>query len=118
MSGCPSPSVTRAPSTPAMPPRIDPAVVDALNATGRARVLITLHDPAGGQVSDVEREARVAAAQDAVLAQLPATELTLLHRYRNVAGLAALITGRALEVLRADPRVRSIELDGAGGVHR
>ena len=100
-----------------MPPRVDRAVVDALNATGRARVLITLHDPVGGPVPDAEREAAVAAAQDAVLAHLPTTELTLLHRYRSVPGLAAVITPRALEVLRAEPRVRVIELDGTGGPH-
>ena len=117
LSSCSSLSPIRTDSVAAMPPRVDGAVVEALSATGRARVLITLRDVPASQGAAPEREAAVAAAQDAVLARLPSKEFTLLRRYRSVPGLAASITPRALEVLRADPRVSSIDLDETGGAH-
>ena len=98
-------------------PRVAERVRQALAASGRARVLITLRDPAPATAPDHERVAAVAAAQDAVVARLPTTEFTAVRRYRTVPGLAGIITQRALEILQADPTVTSIEVDEPGGAH-
>src|SRR5262249_13798805 len=70
------------------PLEVGAAVGDVVDATGQARVLVTLRDPVSLETAGAERQAAVTAAQDAVLARLPAADVTLLHRYRNVAGLA------------------------------
>jgi hypothetical protein len=103
-----------APATPAAP-RVAQRVTADLAARGRARVLITLRDPVGAAASDAEREAAISAAQEAVFARLPAGQFSVVRRYRNVPGLALVVSGQALEVLRVDPRVVSIEADEAGG---
>ena len=110
-------SPARAQSVHQEQPDVRAALPDAVSATGRARVLVTLRDSVALKAGNAEREAGVSAAQDAVLARLPTTELTLLHRYRNFAGLAAIITRNALDLLRADPGVRSIQIDEPGGAH-
>ena len=96
-------------------PRVGRAVTDAINATGRTRVLVTLRDPVGSTASAAEREAAVSAAQDAVIARLPTGEFSVIRRYRGVPGLALVVNEKALDVLRSDPRVVSIEIDEAGG---
>jgi subtilisin family serine protease len=110
-------SPARAQSIPEASADVGPAVRAALGATGQARVLITLRDPVALTAAVAVRQAAVAAAQDAVVARLPDGDFTLVHRYRNVPGLAAIVTASALDLLRTDPRVASIQVDEPGGAH-
>lgn len=114
VSGIFLPSAARAQSAQGVQADISEAVSAALTA-GRVRVLITLRDPVALEAPTAHRQAAVFATQDAVLGQLPPAELTLIHRYRSVPGIAAIITQKALDVLRADPSVSSIQLDEPGG---
>lgn len=110
-------STARAESGASGPAHVSAAVANALSTTGLARVLVTLRDLAPLTAAAHVREAAVSSVQDAVLANVPAGELTLTHRYRNVAGVAAVITQRALDALRADPDVLAVQIDEPGHAH-
>ena len=110
-------STARAESGASGPAPVSAAVANALSTTGLARVLITLRDPAPLTAAAHVREAVVSSVQDAVLVNVPAGELALTHRYRNVASVAAVITQRALDTLRADPDVLAVQTDEPSHAH-
>ncbi len=86
-------------------------LVEALDATGQARVLIALHDPVAINAADAERTSAVAEAQASVLTQLSTDDFKLSRQYTYVPGLAGTITQNGLKILRAHPLVASIQLD-------
>jgi subtilisin family serine protease len=102
-------AMPRADAAPAA--HVSAAVTDAVTAKGQARVLVALADGAPPAASLNARQAAVSRAQAAVLATVPPTELTVTHRYDTVPGLAAIVSQKALDVLRADPGVLAIEPD-------
>jgi hypothetical protein len=98
-------------------PRVGDRVWAALAASGRARVIVALHDPVG-PASELRRRAQaVAQAQVGVLGRLPAHELTLIHRYISVPGLAGIITPQGATAIENDPLVESVYLDEPGAGH-
>lgn len=66
---------------------------------------------AGARTADAALEAAIAQAADAVLASLPKTGYTVNRTYSAFPFLALSVTPAALDALRADPRVTSIEID-------
>src|SRR5262245_5957331 len=66
-------------------PQVDPAVRSTVQG-GRARVIVELRLPSGGEL--VAREAAIARAQDAVLARLPQSHATVARRYSSIPMLA------------------------------
>ena len=79
-------------------PTIDPAVRAAVQS-GRARVIVELHLPAGGEPA--AREAAIARAQDAVIARLPAPHASVIRRYASIPMLALEVDGTGLAALEA-----------------
>ena len=96
-------------------PTVGRAVTESIDAIGRTRVLVTLRDPVGSTAPAAERAVAVAATQEALLRRLPSGEFTVVRRYRNVPGLALVISRKALDVLRTDSSVASVEIDEVGG---
>lgn len=107
---------TTAPSSPAAQ-RVGDPVWAALAASGRARVIIALHDPVGKASELRARVQKVAQVQTGVLSRLPAQEFTLIHRYMSVPALAGIITLQGVTAIENDPRVESVYLDQPGAGH-
>ena len=82
--------------------RIPTEVAEAARTRGPVRVIVQLVQPPGTSV---------AAAQDAVLAELAGSDHRLLHRYLNSAALALEVGEDALRVLGRSPHVRSVAGD-------
>jgi subtilisin family serine protease len=95
---------------------VDSEVLDDVQKTGRARVLVYLHPTAS---SDWERlagdskqlRAAVSEAQRAVLGRLPPSGWTLVHALENVGGLALEADAPVIAALSQDPRVARIYRD-------
>ncbi|GAB3925365.1 hypothetical protein GCM10029976_018510 [Kribbella albertanoniae] len=95
-------------SSPSAPPSAVPDV----------RVIVTL---AGdfrpeGELGDQARRAQrtaIRAAQDAVLAELPAAGVQVNRRYDAVPQLALSVDATALDLLRRSPRVAAVQEDTA-----
>jgi len=66
---------------------------------------------AGAQSADTALEAAIAQGADAVLGSLPKAEYKVNRTYSAFPFLAITVTPKALEALKADPRVTSIEMD-------
>lgn len=88
----------------------------ALAQSERARVIITLRDPAAADAPLAERRGRVAAAQDAVFEALTASGGVILRRFSLVPGFVAEIDAAALPALMDDPRVLYVQADEPGGI--
>lgn len=65
----------------------------------------------GAKSADAALEAAIARGADAVLTALPASSYTVHRTYSAFPFMAISVTTKALEALRADPRVTSIEID-------
>ena len=72
-----------------------------------ALVIVMLKVPSG-------KTAAIAAAQESVLQQLAPSESTLIARWHNVPGFAALIEPEAIERLKGDPLVERVDADVGG----
>ena len=103
--------------TPSPQPQVGKQVLEAIETTGTARVLITLFDTAAIGTDAAERSSRVAQAQASVLSQLSSQVFRLTRRYTHVPGMAGTITRNGLDVLQAHPSVASIQFDEPGYVH-
>ncbi len=82
------------------------------------RVIVTLAGtfrPEGDLGDQARRAQRTAirAAQDAVLAELPATGVQVIRRYDAVPQLALSVDATALDLLRRSPRVAAVQEDTA-----
>ncbi len=85
--------------------------LSALAASGPVAVVVGLrHDGSGAAASLSAMRER----QSAVLAALPATELSLGHRYETLAGFSATVTEAGLRALADDPEVAWVALDLPG----
>ena len=82
--------------------RVPPGVVEAARQSGRVRVIVQLVQPAG---------ITIAAAQDAVLAELAGTAHRVLQRYLTSPALALEAGEDALLVLDRSAHVRSVAGD-------
>ena len=82
--------------------RVPPSLIEAARQSGSVRVIVQLVQPAG---------VSVAAAQDAVLAELAGTGYRVLQRYANSPALALEAGEDALLVLDRSPNVRSVAAD-------
>jgi subtilisin family serine protease len=98
-------------------PRVGDRVWAALGASGRARVIVALHDPVGPASELRQRAQAVVHAQAGVLGRLAAHEFTLIHRYTSVPALAGIITPHGATAIQNDPLVESIYLDEPGAGH-
>ena len=77
--------------------RVQAELVQALDDTDSADVIVSLREP----------------AVDRVLAKLPSS-FKLSHRYRRVPGFAGTVTRAGLDALMADPAVLHVHLDRGG----
>lgn len=94
---------------------IGPGVREAL-VEGRAVPVIVALEPPPSTLSTAEQKAHIRAAQEVVLAALPSDAFVLRIRYEAVPALAGNLQSiRGLEILRDHPRVRSVDVDPAGG---
>jgi subtilisin family serine protease len=87
-----------------------------MSAHGSARVSVVLRVAAAGDGSGLS-PTRVADAQDRVLGRIDRDEIEIHHRFRTLPGFAATVSPAALDALRADPNVISVEIDEAGQGH-
>lgn len=100
--------------------RLDPAVPAELAASGQARVIVSLRDPAGrlpglDPVSAAYAE-RVTLLQDGVIASVDGlrgvgSAVRIRHRYQFVPALSMTVDAAALSALLASPLVDYIEND-------
>ncbi|MGB0386136.1 MAG: S8 family peptidase [Ardenticatenaceae bacterium] len=98
-------------------PRIDEALLEALDAQAQARVLIALHDPLAIDAEAGERALKVAQSQAALLSVLSDDEFKLIRQYTYVSGMAGTLTRDGLKALQAHPLVLSVQLDQQGEGH-
>jgi hypothetical protein len=98
--------------------KVDAAVIDALDADGRAPVIIALNvEPGTPPDPPVDTEA-IAAATERVLAALDESGFTVRVTFAAIPAVAGFVTDRsAIEVLNAHPDVVAVNFDGAGGLH-
>lgn len=96
--------------------RVD-AALERRVQSGPTRVLVVLA-AATAKAGDSASKRALAEQRDAVLATLPAGSVALRRQFELLPAFAAEINAAALDVLRADARVRAIELDqgGSGGM--
>ncbi len=85
--------------------------IEAARRDGKARVIVLFDEPFVVPISP-EYKARVKALQDELLERLVPYQITLLHRYTVIPGLALEGSEAALLVIRDSPRVQYFELDG------
>ncbi len=85
-------------ASPLAPLEVDPEV-RALASSGRARALVVLRVPEGGD--EQQRIDAIARAQDAVLGRLPGPHASVVRRYASVPMLALEIDATALRALEA-----------------
>jgi hypothetical protein len=107
-----------------VPPRGAPAevgagVTDSLRASGSVRVAIALVPPASTSQQGADPQqvrADIARLQAQVLERLDPADYHNRIQYANIPALAGtILTFHGLEVMMADPRVRRIDVDAAGG---
>jgi hypothetical protein len=84
---------------------VTPELLDKARTQGQVRVIVQLHVASGASSADI------AAAQDALLAELPAGSYRLVRRYATIPSLALGASEDALRVLAASPRVLSVVED-------
>jgi hypothetical protein len=105
---------------PPSPGSADRKVTAALRAraeaSGQVRVLVRLNiawQPEGDltEAQKVAQQARIAAAQNDLLAQVQARGATLVRNYQFVPQLVLNVTPGALDVLEASPLVASVQED-------
>jgi subtilisin family serine protease len=90
------------------------SVYAALEAQGRARVVVALREP-GVSVRALERRvAEVQSGADAVLADLPPGSFRVSHRFAAISALVGDVDAEGLERLAGDPDVLKVDLDVAG----
>ncbi len=99
------------------PGKIGDEVLVRLAHAPRATVVVLFEAPAPGTADRAVRTRRIATTADAILSALPADDFTQRHRFRHVAALALDVGPKAIEVLRADPRVVQVDLDVGGTAH-
>jgi hypothetical protein len=87
-------------------------VVQALQSTGSARVIVALRPQSGGDPG--ERSRRLESAQTRVLARLAPHEFAIAHRYKAVSALSGTISAAGLAKLLASPDVLRVDLDQGG----
>lgn len=111
------------PSTPtrarqSFTPPSNAEIEQALTTDGVARILLLLDDSAlTAPVTAAAQGITLRQLQDRVLSTLTPTEFQLYRRYEVVPGLAGTVTRAGLTKLRANPAVRTIQLDHPGGAH-
>jgi hypothetical protein len=84
--------------------------INAARQNGKARVIVVFDEPF--VPNSPEYVARVEALQKELLERLVPYQITLLHLYTVIPGLALEGSEAALLVIRDSPRVRYFELDG------
>ena len=95
-------------------PAIDVAVIQQLQRTGAADVLIVLRLPSTSRYGLDTLIEHIVEEQEAVLARMDPAQVQVHWRYRTVPGLAARVTMTGLAQLAAAPEVARIYLDVAG----
>lgn len=87
-----------------------------LRSAPRATVMVALKDaePSIDTASRAERQRRIAATADAVLAALPSGSYALRRRFDYVAALSLDIASTAVDALRNDSDVLRVDLDVGG----
>jgi len=97
--------------------RVEKALLDALEADARARVLISFRAPEAPQATArlaADHRAALRARGDAILARLAREDFALRRRFKMLPGLAGEIRLGGLRRLLADPQVRFVALDRGG----
>jgi subtilisin family serine protease len=96
-------------------PRASEATMGAaLEIAESAEVIINLREPRAWSEGSASRSANIQRDQDEVLAAL-CGEFSLTRRYRHVPAVAGTIQRAGAALLKSDPRVHSLQIDGAGG---
>ncbi len=96
-------------------PPIDPAIRQALADEGEVRVIVQLQLPPA--LPGLTETQQIDAAQEQVLARLPAGEFELVRRYQSLPALAGVLRSGALARLEKEPLVLSVQADQAGSGH-
>lgn len=91
-------------------PKITDEVLDTLAREGKARVMISLYNPAPRGASSTEIAEAVAQVQGAVLAKVSPADLDVSRQYSHIAVLAGMITPQGAAILQQQPLVRHIRL--------
>lgn len=105
------------------PSRVAPEVRAAVAGGATARVMIVfdvpeLSTPRGrGQRGGAEARARIASTRSRILAQVPARGLSVVHAFRHVDAMAAVVDADAVEQLASHPDVKRVDLDIGGRGH-
>ncbi len=94
--------------------RVSEALLAVWETEDRAPVMITLEVPRRSRMARRARRERIRERADQALADAPAHDFRLRHRFRHAAGMAGELHLRAARRLLANPAVRELDLDGGG----
>ena len=100
----------------ARPARIAPAVSAALQGADQVRVIVELTDPPMQPAERANRSrlrARLATAQEDVVAGLPSGRATVVRRFEGLPAIVVETDAAGVAALAAHPRVKSITADRA-----
>ncbi|MBW2272379.1 MAG: S8 family serine peptidase [Deltaproteobacteria bacterium] len=89
-------------------------VLDALNAAGRARVVVALRHSQELESAPADRQASVQARQGAVLSRISVDHFAETQRFESIPALAGTVNSRGLAALLSDPNVIRVDLDEPG----
>jgi subtilisin family serine protease len=86
------------------------AVREALAASSRVRVIVSLQEPEVVTTAMSERSEAIAASRASVLSQLAEADFRLTHQWEHVAAVAGEVSREGLARLEAQPAVRRVDV--------
>jgi len=91
--------------------KVPDTILAKIKKTGRAQVIINLHDPVSIYADFKIRKAAIAQVQNKLLKELKPDYFEIKYQYSYIPALAGTITQEGITILLKHPEVSSIQLD-------